>query len=101
MVDVGTLLDPAVLAGVGAAVVTSAYFYAMAPTPLRTPVDLKEQSAVTDSGSRISTLCRDGKLQEYVFDDAKTLYECFRRGVKLSGDKSCLGARTGMGVPEI
>ena len=39
------------------------------------------------------------QLLEYYFEDGKTLYELFMRGVKISGDKPCCGWRLGPELP--
>ena len=94
--DYSSLLSPPVLAGVGAVALSSAYLYAMAPTPMQPLVDLENQSVTTSCGSRISPLCKNGELEDHAFEDSRTMFESFRRGVRLSGGGPCLGARTGM-----
>ena len=39
------------------------------------------------------------QLLEYHFEDGKTLYELFMRGVRISGDKPCCGWRLGPELP--
>ena len=41
------------------------------------------------------------QLLEYYFEDGKTLYELFMRGVRISGDKPCCGWRFGSEFPYI
>lgn len=41
----------------------------------------------TAQKERVSRLVKDGKLVSYMYDDARTLYEGFRRGAKVSGKK--------------
>ena len=49
---------------------------------------------------RASTITK-GDLLEYYFEDGKTLYEIFMRGVQISGDQPCIGWRLGPGFPYI
>lgn len=41
---------------------------------------------------RISHLVKDNELIRYRFDDAKTLYECFQRGKRVSSEQHCFMA---------
>ncbi|XP_030918541.1 long-chain-fatty-acid--CoA ligase 5 isoform X2 [Geospiza fortis] len=63
------------------------------PKPLLPPVDLNKQSIGIEGGARRVTLLTDNKLLSYYFEDAKTLYEVFQRGVSISGNGDCLGYR--------
>jgi long-chain acyl-CoA synthetase len=40
-----------------------------------------------------STLCKDGVLVNHYYKDAKTIYESFQRGLRLSHDRPFLGVR--------
>ncbi|RMC11389.1 hypothetical protein DUI87_11508 [Hirundo rustica rustica] len=44
-------------------------------------------------GARRGAILTDNKLLSYYFEDAKTLYEVFQRGVNISGNGNCLGYR--------
>uniref|UniRef100_A0A803KIQ4 long-chain-fatty-acid--CoA ligase n=1 Tax=Xenopus tropicalis TaxID=8364 RepID=A0A803KIQ4_XENTR len=44
-------------------------------------------------GARRCALLKDDRLMSYYFDDAKTLYEVFMRGLHVSGNGDCLGYR--------
>ncbi|EPB67523.1 hypothetical protein ANCCEY_13391 [Ancylostoma ceylanicum] len=44
-------------------------------------------------GSRITAYLKDGKLQSYVYDDARTLYQGVRRGARVSSNGPMLGRR--------
>uniref|UniRef100_A0A8C4UIC3 Long-chain-fatty-acid--CoA ligase n=1 Tax=Falco tinnunculus TaxID=100819 RepID=A0A8C4UIC3_FALTI len=44
-------------------------------------------------GARRGALLTDNNLLSYYFEDAKTLYEVFQRGLHASGNGSCLGYR--------
>lgn len=36
-------------------------------------------------GTRLSRFIKDGKLMKNLYDDVKTLYDAFQRGMKISG----------------
>ncbi|XP_066047023.1 long-chain-fatty-acid--CoA ligase 5 [Chamaea fasciata] len=63
------------------------------PKPLLPPVDLNKQSIGIEGGARRGALLTDNNLLSYYFEDAKTLYEVFQRGVNISGNGDCLGYR--------
>ncbi|KAM3592274.1 uncharacterized protein V6R79_016067 [Siganus canaliculatus] len=64
------------------------------PRPIRTAVDLKCQTVGIKDGARKSALLEDNNnLLSYYHSDAKTLYEVFQRGLKVSGNGPCLGYR--------
>ncbi|XP_033005580.1 long-chain-fatty-acid--CoA ligase 5 [Lacerta agilis] len=63
------------------------------PKPIAAPVDLKKQSVGTEGGARRSALMPEGKLLSYYHEDARTLYESFRRGRYVSENGPCLGYR--------
>ncbi|KAM7047469.1 long-chain-fatty-acid--CoA ligase 5 [Acridotheres tristis] len=63
------------------------------PKPLLPPVDLNKQSIGIEGGARRGALLTDNNLLSYYFEDAKTLYEVFQRGVSISGNGDCLGYR--------
>ncbi|XP_041672361.1 long-chain-fatty-acid--CoA ligase 5 [Cheilinus undulatus] len=64
------------------------------PSPIRSPVDLKCQTMGIKDGARKTALLEDNNnLTCYYYDDAKTLYEVFQRGLKVSGNGPCLGYR--------
>ncbi|XP_052771923.1 long-chain-fatty-acid--CoA ligase 5-like [Mya arenaria] len=91
--------NPSTLALGAAATVTvaAASFYAATrPTPLAPPVDMDNQSIRLPDGSRTSTWVPDGKsFIEYAHEDARTTHECFKRGLRISRNKPCLGRRNG------
>ncbi|CAG2239257.1 ACSL [Mytilus edulis] len=41
--------------------------------------------------ARISKLCKDGKLLEYLDENVQTLYEAFRNGAQVSSNGACYG----------
>ncbi|KAF1506692.1 Long-chain-fatty-acid--CoA ligase 5, partial [Eudyptula minor novaehollandiae] len=63
------------------------------PKPVLPPVDLNKQSIGIEGGARRSALVTDNNLLSYYFEDGKTLYEVFQRGLHASGNGSCLGYR--------
>ena len=54
----------------------------------------------TDELIRVSNLIKD-ELLEYFYEDGKTLYELFMRGVRISPNKPCCGWRMGPDLPYI
>lgn len=44
-------------------------------------------------GGRICRAVPEGELQKYLYEDAQTLYQSFRRGARESGGGDCLGYR--------
>ncbi|NWI22407.1 ACSL5 ligase, partial [Sula dactylatra] len=63
------------------------------PKPVLSPVDLNKQSVGIEGGARRGALLTDNNLLSYYFEDGKTLYEIFQRGLHVSGNGSCLGYR--------
>ncbi|NXW03171.1 ACSL5 ligase, partial [Fregetta grallaria] len=63
------------------------------PKPVLPPVDLNKQSIGIEGGARRSALLTDNNLVSYYFEDGKTLYEVFQRGLDVSGNGTCLGYR--------
>uniref|UniRef100_A0A4W5KTV5 Arachidonate--CoA ligase n=1 Tax=Hucho hucho TaxID=62062 RepID=A0A4W5KTV5_9TELE len=63
------------------------------PKPLTMPADLNCQTVGVRDGARKSALQEDDNLMSYFHDDARTLYEVFQRGLRVSGNGPCLGYR--------
>ncbi|XP_030629483.1 long-chain-fatty-acid--CoA ligase 5 isoform X1 [Chanos chanos] len=63
------------------------------PKPLQPPLDLNRQTIGIRDGARKSALVKDNNLVSYFYEDAKTLYEVFQRGLHVSGNGPCLGYR--------
>lgn len=87
--------DPATLVGLGAVAAAAVYYVATRPAPAKLPYPLDNQSVelLGGNGERVSHFAKDGKLLEYAFEDTRTLYDCFQRGIRISGDGDCLGVR--------
>lgn len=71
---------------------------------IQIPVDLSRQSNLLKGEGivHVSTIYKeaaDGKFVTHLFEDAKTLYETFRKGAKLSGNGKCLGFRENICKP--
>ncbi|KAM9715799.1 long-chain-fatty-acid--CoA ligase 5 isoform 1-T4 [Menidia menidia] len=64
------------------------------PSPLRSPADLSCQSIGIKDGARKAALLEDNNnLTTCLFPDARTLYDVFQRGLRISGNGPCLGYR--------
>ncbi|XP_046839052.1 long-chain-fatty-acid--CoA ligase 5-like [Xenia sp. Carnegie-2017] len=86
------LSQPATLASL-AAITAAGMMFATRPTPMKCPVDPNQQSVEVpdENGARRSALSE--KLVDQYFEGVDTLYEGFKRGLSLAGDKPCLGWR--------
>ncbi|NXX15924.1 ACSL5 ligase, partial [Podargus strigoides] len=63
------------------------------PKPVFPPVDLNKQSVGIEGGARRAALLTENNLLSYYFEDGKTLYDIFQRGLHASGNGNCLGYR--------
>lgn len=98
METVGNLINDnkGLVMAAAAGLASSALMYmAQGFEPLDYPVSLDKQSIEIEPGVRVSTMCKDGELLCYHYDDAKTAYECFTRGMRVSNNGNYLGTRTG------
>lgn len=88
------LSEPATLASLAAVAAASMVYVTTRPTPLKCPVDPMNQSVPVpgEDGARRSAIS-ESLVENYYYEDVNTLYEAFMRGVKVSGDKPCLGWR--------
>ncbi|XP_062379369.1 long-chain-fatty-acid--CoA ligase 1a isoform X1 [Sardina pilchardus] len=84
------------LVGMGALAAVTTYWYATRPIALKPPCDLAMQSIEVPGEEHIrrSVLLDEGKeLMTCYYEDARTMYEVFTRGVRVSNDGPCLGSR--------
>ncbi|XP_028668642.1 long-chain-fatty-acid--CoA ligase 6 isoform X2 [Erpetoichthys calabaricus] len=83
------------LAGIGALAVLIAYWLATRPKAVKPPCNLNMQSEEIENsgGARRSVLGDNPELLTHYYDDAKTMYEVFKRGLLITGDGPCLGWR--------
>ncbi|XP_047234037.1 long-chain-fatty-acid--CoA ligase 5 [Girardinichthys multiradiatus] len=87
------LPTPVVISAIAVGVATLFYLNTR-PSPLRSPADLNRQSLGVKDGARKTALLEDNNnLMSYLYNDAKTLYEVFQRGLRVSGNGQCLGYR--------
>uniref|UniRef100_A0A8D1K878 long-chain-fatty-acid--CoA ligase n=1 Tax=Sus scrofa TaxID=9823 RepID=A0A8D1K878_PIG len=86
-------LSATTLVSMGALAAILAYWFTHRPKALQPPCDLLMQSEeVEDSGGARRSVIGDGpQLLTHYYDDARTMYEVFRRGLSISGEGKCLG----------
>ncbi|KAK7162004.1 hypothetical protein R3I94_004610 [Phoxinus phoxinus] len=83
------------LMGMGAFAAITTYWLATRPKALKPPCDLAMQS-VEVAGSeyaRRSILLDSDTCMTYYYKDARTMYEFFLRGLRVSNNGPCLGSR--------
>ncbi|NXO53491.1 ACSL1 ligase, partial [Aramus guarauna] len=83
------------LMGFGAFAALTTYWYATRPKALKPPCDLAMQSVEVEGGehARRSSLLNSDELVIYYYDDVRTVYDIFQRGVQVSNNGPCLGVR--------
>ncbi|KAJ3603846.1 hypothetical protein NHX12_028587 [Muraenolepis orangiensis] len=84
------------LVGIGALASITAYWLVTRPRPMRPPCDLQAQSVAVEGGDlscRRSALLKDDTLLDFYYEDTKTVYQIFHRGLRISGGGPCLGFR--------
>uniref|UniRef100_A0AAQ5ZLL9 Arachidonate--CoA ligase n=1 Tax=Amphiprion ocellaris TaxID=80972 RepID=A0AAQ5ZLL9_AMPOC len=88
-------LSPSSLLGLGALASLTAYWLVTRPRPMRPPCDLQAQSVAVngDPSCRRSALLQDDSLLEFYYDDTRTAYDMFQRGLRIAGNGPCLGFR--------
>ncbi|MCJ8741004.1 hypothetical protein PDJAM_G00065630, partial [Pangasius djambal] len=74
-----------VLFGLGALTAMLAFWLATRPRALMPPCDLHHQSEEVEGGGHRSMLVDDPKLFTHYYEDTKTLYEAFQRGLHITG----------------
>uniref|UniRef100_A0A3Q0RAT9 Arachidonate--CoA ligase n=1 Tax=Amphilophus citrinellus TaxID=61819 RepID=A0A3Q0RAT9_AMPCI len=88
-------LSPSSVLGLGALASLTAYWLVTRPRPMRPPCDLKAQSVAVngDPSCRRSAILKDDSMLEFYYDDTRTAYDMFQRGLMISGNGPCLGFR--------
>ncbi|NXF93864.1 ACSL1 ligase, partial [Eubucco bourcierii] len=83
------------LMGFGAFAALTTYWYATRPKALKPPCDLTMQSVEVEGGehARRSSLLNSDDPLIYYYDDVRTVYDLFQRGVHVSNNGPCLGVR--------
>ncbi|NWQ63552.1 ACSL1 ligase, partial [Neopipo cinnamomea] len=83
------------LMGFGAFAALTTYWYATRPKALKPPCDLAMQSVEVEGGERArrSAILNSDELLVYYYDDVRTVYDIFRRGLQISNNGPCLGCR--------
>ncbi|KGL98654.1 Long-chain-fatty-acid--CoA ligase 1 [Charadrius vociferus] len=83
------------LMGFGAFAALTTYWYATRPKALKPPCDLAMQSVEVEGGehARRSSLLNNDEPLIYYYDDVRTAYDIFQRGVQVSNNGPCLGVR--------
>ncbi|XP_045849789.1 long-chain-fatty-acid--CoA ligase 1 isoform X4 [Meles meles] len=83
------------LMGFGAFAALTTFWYATRPKALKPPCDLSMQSVEVpgSDGARRSPLLDSDEPLVYFYEDVRTLYEGFQRGIQISNNGPCLGSR--------
>uniref|UniRef100_A0A672S752 Long-chain-fatty-acid--CoA ligase n=1 Tax=Sinocyclocheilus grahami TaxID=75366 RepID=A0A672S752_SINGR len=81
--------------GLGALASLTTYWLVTRPRPIQPPCDLQAQSISVqgDQSCRRSALLTDDNLLEFYYEDTKTVYDMFQRGLRIAGNGPCLGFR--------
>ncbi|XP_063784269.1 long-chain-fatty-acid--CoA ligase 6 isoform X4 [Pseudophryne corroboree] len=85
----------ATFVGLGAFAAVIAYWFASRPKAVKPPCNLLMQSEEVEgsNGARHSVLGDGPHLLTHYYDDARTMYEVFQRGLHISENGPCLGSR--------
>uniref|UniRef100_A0A8C5PSN1 Long-chain-fatty-acid--CoA ligase n=1 Tax=Leptobrachium leishanense TaxID=445787 RepID=A0A8C5PSN1_9ANUR len=83
------------LVGIGACAAVITYWLASRPKAVKPPCNLLVQSEEVEDGNaaRHSVLGNGAELLTHYYDDARTMYEVFQRGLHISEHGPCLGSR--------
>uniref|UniRef100_A0A4W5R6L7 Arachidonate--CoA ligase n=1 Tax=Hucho hucho TaxID=62062 RepID=A0A4W5R6L7_9TELE len=86
---------PSVTMSIGALASLTAYWLVTRPRPMHPPCDLNAQSIAVqgEPNWRRSALLKDDALLEFYYDDTRTAYDMFQRGLRVAGNGPCLGFR--------
>uniref|UniRef100_A0AAZ3S8V5 Arachidonate--CoA ligase n=1 Tax=Oncorhynchus tshawytscha TaxID=74940 RepID=A0AAZ3S8V5_ONCTS len=79
----------------GALASLTAYWLVTRRRPMQPPCDLNAQSIAVqgEPNWRRSALLKDDALLEFYYDDTRTAYDMFQRGLRVAGNGPCLGFR--------
>ncbi|XP_051883170.1 long-chain-fatty-acid--CoA ligase 5 [Pristis pectinata] len=74
---------------------TIIYWLRAKPKPIKSLCDLSNQSVQikNSGGARRNAVLKNDEVISYFYDDVRTIYEAFQRGLHVSGDGPCLGYR--------
>uniref|UniRef100_H0VM53 Long-chain-fatty-acid--CoA ligase n=1 Tax=Cavia porcellus TaxID=10141 RepID=H0VM53_CAVPO len=88
-------LSATTLVSMGALAAILAYWFTHRPKALTPPCNLLMQSEEVEDGggARRSVIGGGPQLLTHYYDDARTMYQVFRRGLSISGNGPCLGFR--------
>uniref|UniRef100_A0A8C9TR51 Arachidonate--CoA ligase n=1 Tax=Scleropages formosus TaxID=113540 RepID=A0A8C9TR51_SCLFO len=78
-------LSSSSLLGLGALASLTAYWLVTRPRPIRPPCDLHAQSIPGDPSCRRSALLNDETLLDFYYEDTRTAYDMFQRGLRVAG----------------
>uniref|UniRef100_A0A3Q2ZB70 Long-chain-fatty-acid--CoA ligase n=1 Tax=Kryptolebias marmoratus TaxID=37003 RepID=A0A3Q2ZB70_KRYMA len=84
------------LMGMGAFAAITTYWFATRPKALKPPCDLGLQSVEIPGGERARRSVLNDNDSDYMthyYSDARTIYEVFQRGLRVSNNGPCLGSR--------
>ncbi|KAM5192103.1 long-chain-fatty-acid--CoA ligase 1 isoform 1-T4 [Mantella aurantiaca] len=83
------------LMGFGAFAALTTYWYATRPKALKPPCDLAMQSVEVKGheSARRSALLDSDEVVSYYYDDVRTVYDTFQRGIRVSNNGPFLGHR--------
>ncbi|XP_041838935.1 long-chain-fatty-acid--CoA ligase 1a isoform X2 [Melanotaenia boesemani] len=83
------------LMGMGAFAAITTYWFATRPRALKPPCDLGLQSVEIPGGehARGSVMNENHEVMTHYYNDARTVYEVFLRGLRESNNGPCLGSR--------
>ncbi|KAI2661319.1 Long-chain-fatty-acid--CoA ligase 6 [Labeo rohita] len=87
-------LSPSSIIGLGALASLTTYWLVTRPRPIQPPCDLQAQSIPVqgDQSCRRSALLKDDNLLEFYYDDTKTVYDMFQRGLRIAERAQVLGS---------
>ncbi|OQV24778.1 Long-chain-fatty-acid--CoA ligase 6 [Hypsibius exemplaris] len=95
MEDFIPALSVTAVAAIGTTAAVAYYCAKSRGVPIPTVVPIEEQSLPLgkDVNCRRSRLVEPGKFVEFLYEDTRTLYEVFQRGLRESSNGPCLGHR--------